>query len=209
MWSIFRGLFLWYQHSDNILWCYSQFFLQVLLSIISILCCWNYTVQMFFFDKLTPRHVKHLHRPIFVTFLFPLFSFKKRRLKSSLERKTIYKLNTTMNWERRRYRCKLDMGEQFLTGFRDWWIGSELSITHNLFEHIKLSTVTLFIFLRVWSLYGEKFLWNKLNFIEREGSKVLLVFSFSGTLYSISYSKFLVCSMYPLPLTSRSHPEWF
>ena len=50
-----------------------------------------------FFDKLTPRHVKHLHRPIFVTFLFPLFSFKKRRLKSSLERKTIYKLNTTMN----------------------------------------------------------------------------------------------------------------
>ena len=168
-----------------------------------------YCTDVFFLDKLTPRHVKHLHRPIFVTFLFPLFSFKKRRLKSSLERKMIYKLNTTMNWERRRYRCKLDMGEQFLTGFRDWWIGSELSITHNLFEHIKLSTVTLFIFLRVWSLYGEKFLWNKLNFIEREGSKVLLVFSFSGTLYSISYSKFLVCSMYPLPLTSRSHQEWF
>lgn len=35
---------------------------------------------MFFFDKLTPRHVKHLHQPIFVTLSFSSFQLQETEI---------------------------------------------------------------------------------------------------------------------------------
>ena len=59
------------------------------------------------FDKLSLCHVKHFHLLIFFLIFLGFSAPRSGDRRANLQRKTIYKRNTTMNWERRRYSCKV------------------------------------------------------------------------------------------------------